>query len=59
FDHHATAEFTWFSGYAWSIGSCAWCHAHIGWRFEATQSELVLREFVALSRAAVKLLHTE
>lgn len=58
FDQHATTEFTWFAGYAWRIGSCARCRAHIGWHFEATHEES-LREFVALSRAAVKLLRSE
>lgn len=58
FDQHATTEFTWFAGYAWRIGGCAACHAHIGWHFEATRGAS-LREFVALSRAAVKLLRSE
>lgn len=55
FEGHATTEFTWFSGYAWRVGSCEGCGVHIGWHFEATQGDLALREFVALSRAAVKL----
>lgn len=55
FDRHATSEFTWFSGYAWRIGTCARCGTHIGWHFEATHAA-ALREFVALSRAAVRLL---
>lgn len=54
FERHATTEFTWFAGYAWRIGSCARCRAHIGWHFEATDAAS-LREFIALSRAAVKL----
>lgn len=59
FDHLATSEFTWFAGYAWRVGSCASCRAHIGWHFEATGSDARLREFVALSRAAIKLLRSE
>jgi len=59
FDRHATSEFTWFAGYAWRVGVCADCRAHIGWHFEATQSDVALREFVALSRAAIKLLRSE
>jgi len=59
FDRHATGEFTWFPGYAWRVGVCAGCHAHIGWHFEATRSDVALREFVALSRAAIKLLRLE
>ncbi|MBI3571612.1 MAG: hypothetical protein HY082_11035 [Gammaproteobacteria bacterium] len=31
----ATAEFTWFPGYAWRIALCANCRAHLGWRFQA------------------------
>jgi hypothetical protein len=54
FDRAATTEFTWFAGYAWRIGSCAHCGAHIGWHFESTHAAS-LREFVALLRAAVKL----
>jgi hypothetical protein len=59
FDRQATSEFTWFSGYAWRVGNCAGCRAHIGWHFEATQRDLALREFVALSRTAVKFLRSE
>ena len=59
FDRHPTSEFTWFIGYAWRVGSCASCRAHIGWHFQATGSDVALREFVALSRAAIKLLRSE
>jgi len=59
FDRDATSEFTWFAGYAWRVGGCARCGAHIGWHFEATRSDVRLREFVALSRAAIKLLRSE
>ena len=31
----ATAEFTWFKGYAWCIAYCANCRAHLGWRFQS------------------------
>lgn len=58
FDRHATTEFSWFAGYAWRIGSCARCGAHIGWHFQATH-EASLREFVALSRAALKFSRSE
>jgi hypothetical protein len=30
----AFIEFTWFPGYAWRVGVCAGCQAHLGWRFE-------------------------
>ena len=59
FDRHATSEFTWFAGYAWRVGACAGCRAHIGWHFGATRRDLALREFVALSRAAIELLRSE
>lgn len=58
FERGATTEFTWFSGYAWRIGACMGCRSHIGWQFEATH-DASLREFVALSRAAVRLLGSE
>jgi hypothetical protein len=58
FERGATIEFTWFSGYAWRIGTCVGCRTHIGWHFEATH-DASLREFVALSRAAVRLLRSE
>ena len=31
----ATTEYTWFTGYAWSIASCAHCQVHLGWRFQS------------------------
>jgi len=31
----ATAEHTWFAGYAWKIAVCASCDVHLGWRYEA------------------------
>ena len=31
----ATADFTWFSGYAWRILYCEQCSHHLGWRFQA------------------------
>ena len=31
-----TTEFTWFTGYAWQVATCATCHRHLGWRFSAT-----------------------
>lgn len=58
FEQHATTEFTWFAGYAWRIGNCVRCRAHLGWHFEATHATSP-REFVALSRAAVRLSKAE
>jgi len=34
----ATAEFTWFPGYAWRVAVCAACHTHLGWRFTSADS---------------------
>lgn len=31
-----TTEFTWFRGYAWSIGLCRSCGVHLGWRYEGS-----------------------
>eukprot|EP00435_Cladocopium_sp_Y103_P006877 s142_g2.t1 len=31
----ATAEFSWFPGFAWSMAHCANCYCHLGWAFEA------------------------
>lgn len=28
-----TREWTWFPGYAWQLGACVVCGAHVGWRF--------------------------
>ena len=28
-----TAEFSWFSGYAWSYSMCRSCDSHLGWHF--------------------------
>ncbi len=29
-----TEEWSWFSGYAWTICLCANCNTHLGWRFD-------------------------
>ncbi len=39
FEAWATAEFTWFSGYAWRIAGCSTCQAHLGWRYEAESGQ--------------------
>ncbi len=54
FDHHATAEHTWFSGYTWRVGVCGSCTTHVGWRFEAQIPGAEPPEFVAVSQAAVR-----
>lgn len=30
----ATADFTWFEDYAWTIVTCMGCGAHLGWRYD-------------------------
>ena len=32
----ASEEFTWFPGFAWRVGVCRGCLAHLGWYFEAS-----------------------
>jgi hypothetical protein len=29
----ASAEYSWFPGYAWTIALCAACAVHLGWRY--------------------------
>ncbi|WP_153304106.1 cereblon family protein [Desulfovermiculus halophilus] len=33
----SSLEFTWFQGYAWQIGLCRQCRAHLGWRYQGGQ----------------------
>ena len=37
-DPAESTDFTWFSGYAWSIEVCGRCHTHMGWRFRSGSS---------------------
>jgi hypothetical protein len=34
-----TDEFTWFTGYSWTIATCMHCHEHLGWVFWKQQSD--------------------
>ena len=54
FEGVPTREFTWFKGYLWSVGCCSRCLSHVGWHFSAARTDVELRHFVALSRAAVR-----
>lgn len=38
-DHEAeeSMEYTWFSGFAWSVAFCNHCKEHLGWRFKNEQ----------------------
>ena len=31
-----SSEFSWFPGYTWQLNACRTCHAHLGWRFQAS-----------------------
>ena len=35
----ASDEFTWFSGFAWRVGVCRGCLAHLGWYFTAPSGD--------------------
>lgn len=35
----ATTEWSWFRGFAWRIGLCRGCGAHLGWRYDAQDVE--------------------
>jgi len=44
-----TEAFTWFEGWAWQMGECAECGAHLGWWFtrgEASFTGLIARRLV-------------
>ena len=34
----ATAEYSWFPGYAWQVAVCRGCGTHLGWLFRSTDS---------------------
>ena len=46
-----TTEFSWFPGYAWEIGYCDSCSAHLGWHFTTTESDVEPRAFYGLLRS--------
>ncbi|XP_045530007.1 protein cereblon-like [Pieris brassicae] len=46
----ASAEFSWFPGYAWSIALCVCCMAHVGWRFDALKRAVRPSQFFGLCR---------
>lgn len=35
----ATAEWSWFKGFEWTIALCAGCRTHVGWLFQAPDGE--------------------
>ncbi len=32
-----SSDFSWFSGYMWSLAHCRGCHTHMGWKFIAPE----------------------
>jgi cereblon len=54
FHPNFTTQYSWFPGYAWSIGVCCRCRQHLGWAYRAVNATLDRREFVALDRQAVR-----
>ncbi|XP_072945321.1 protein cereblon isoform X2 [Epargyreus clarus] len=46
----ASAEFSWFPGYTWTVANCAACGSHIGWRFDAEKRNLRPQQFFGLCR---------
>ena len=34
-DPRETTDFTWFTGYAWSVEVCGRCYTHMGWHFRS------------------------
>lgn len=49
----ATSEHSWFPGYKWTIMNCAHCRSHLGWKFQATNKELIPKLFYGLTRRAL------
>ncbi len=31
----ATAEFTWFKGFSWTVSVCSGCKMHLGWKYQS------------------------
>lgn len=50
----ASAENSWFPGYAWTIATCAHCDNHVGWRFTAVRRQLRPAKFWGLCRPALE-----
>ncbi len=34
-----TSEYSWFSGYSWSISLCRSCNSHLGWHYDSGSAE--------------------
>ncbi|KAK4472638.1 hypothetical protein MN116_003872 [Schistosoma mekongi] len=49
----ATAEYSWFPGYSWTIANCSSCYQHMGWLFTALNDHLRPRKFWGIRRQTV------
>ncbi|CAK7353134.1 unnamed protein product [Dovyalis caffra] len=49
----ATAEYSWFPGYAWTIVECASCETQMGWLFTATKKNLKPQSFWGIRSSQV------
>lgn len=41
-----TAEFSWFPGYLWTIGTCKVCGEHLGWIFHTADLDIVFQTII-------------
>lgn len=51
FPGEPTSEWSWFSGYAWSVAICSGCGSHLGWRYSAGDDVfygLILRRLTSM-----------
>ncbi|CAI2723719.1 unnamed protein product [Schistosoma spindalis] len=49
----ASAEYSWFPGYSWTIANCNSCYQHMGWLFKALNDQLRPRKFWGIRRQTV------
>ncbi|KAL9376411.1 hypothetical protein Peur_030531 [Populus x canadensis] len=49
----ATAEYSWFPGYAWTVAECASCEIQMGWLFTATKKKLKPQSFWGIRSSQV------
>jgi cereblon len=49
-----STEYSWFPGYAWTIAECGRCYNHIGWKFTATNRQLIPDKFYGFSRRSIE-----
>ncbi|KAJ6354479.1 hypothetical protein OIU77_005148 [Salix suchowensis] len=49
----ATAEYSWFPGYAWTVAECVSCETQMGWLFTATKKKLKPQSFWGIRSSQV------